>query len=98
MPPPVKQPPLDFEKVEALRKHMMLTIAQFAKLLGVSRVTYNAWVAGGPIRRANDRRVRETLRELLKVMTERHWPTPDVIAMTSKQRMDTLLEVMNPTE
>lgn len=94
----VTPPPLDFSRVEALRKHMMLTTRQFAQLLGVSRVTYNAWLKGGPIRQSNDKKVRDVLRKLLRVMTYHRWPTPEVIAMDSPQRLTTLLEVIEKSD
>lgn len=89
---------LDFTKVDALRKHLLLTIAQMAKLLGVSRITYNAWVKGKPIRQSNDKHVRGILRVMLRVVTEEQWPTPRVIGMTSAQRAETLLEAMKKYE
>jgi len=45
--------PLDFTKVEALRKHMLLTTRDMAELLGVSRMTYYGWVSGKPMRKTN---------------------------------------------
>jgi DNA-binding XRE family transcriptional regulator len=48
--------PLDFKKVEALRKHMLLTTSNMATLLEVSRMTYYGWVKGKPVRRKNDER------------------------------------------
>ena len=71
-------PPLNFTKVEALRKHMLLTTGNMAELLGVSRMTYYGWVQGKAIRKKNDEKVRDTLRELLRVMSE-GWPQPEVI-------------------
>lgn len=94
----MSNPPLDFVKVEALRKHMMLTAAQMAKVLGVSRVTYTGWVNGKPIRKSNDERVRRALRDLLRVMTDHEWPMPEVIAMTSKQRFEALQEYLPSPE
>ena len=38
--------PIDFNGVEALRKHMLLNASQMSKFLGVSRVTYGGWVKG----------------------------------------------------
>ena len=90
--------PLDFTNVEALRTHMLLTAAHMAKVLGVSRVTYSGWVKGKPIRKGNDAKVRATLREMLNVLNEHEWPKPEVIAMTSAQRLDTLLELMGKQE
>ena len=87
-------PPLDFTKVEALRKHMLLTTGNMAELLEVSRMTYYSWVKGKPIRKKNDEKVRDTLRNLLALMTE-GWPQPDVIALEQKYRFQRLLEILN---
>ena len=89
---------LDFKQVEALRAHMLLTTAQMAKLMGVSRVTYSGWVNGNPIRSSNDAKARVALRKLFKVLEGQEWPKPEVIAMPSKQRFDLLLEFMEPSE
>ena len=87
-------PPLDFTKVEALRKHMLLTTGNMAELLGVSRMTYYAWVKGKPIRKKNDIKDRDILRQLLALMTE-GWPQPDVIALEQKYRFQRLLEILD---
>ena len=92
------KPPLDFTKVEALRKHMLLTTQNMAELLGVSRMTYYGWVKGKPIRQSNDDKVREVLKGLLTVMSEHQWPTPEVIALDQKQRLERLLEILNKPE
>lgn len=86
-------PPLNFTKVEALRKHMLLTTGNMAELLGVSRMTYYGWVKGKSIRKKNDEKVRDTLRELLRVMSE-GWPQPEVIAIEQKERFQRLLEIL----
>jgi DNA-binding XRE family transcriptional regulator len=88
-------PPLDFKKVEALRKHMLLTTRDISQLLGVSRMTYYGWVKGKPIRKSNDDSVRIMLRRLLFVMTKHSWPMPEVIASDQKQRMERLVEILN---
>ena len=90
-------PPLDFKKVESLRKHMLLTTSNMAELLEVSRMTYYGWVKGKPIRSKNDNKVRVALKQLLAVMTE-GWPEPEVIAMEQKYRFKRLLEVLNKSE
>jgi DNA-binding transcriptional regulator YiaG len=87
--------PLDFSKVEALRKHMLLTTVDMADLLGVSRMTYYGWVRGKPLRKSSDDKVRQMLKWLLAVMTDHGWPQPEVIAMEQpqrKQRLDEILE------
>lgn len=87
--------PLDFTKVEALRKHMLLTTSDMSGLLGVSRMTYYGWVKGKSLRKANDEAVRAMLKRLLAVMTDYGWPMPEVIAAEQKQRKERLLEILN---
>ena len=86
--------PLDFTKVEALRRHMLPSIRDIAMVLGVSRMTYYGWLKGKPLRKSNDAKVREKLRQLLDIMKE-GWPQPDVIALESVARRQRLLELLN---
>lgn len=90
--------PLDFAKVEALRKHMLLTTADLADLLGVSRMTYYGWVQGKPMRKANDENVRKLLRKMLVIVRDHSWPPPDVIAAGQKQRKQRLMEVLDQVQ
>ena len=85
-------------KVEALRKHMLLTATQMAKVLGVSRVTYNGWGGGKHIRKKNGEKVRKLLKKMMGVMTEQEWPSPEIIAMSSPQRFNSLIELMKEDE
>ena len=87
--------PVDFKKVEALRKHMLLTTGDMSKLFGVSRMTYYAWVKGKPIRKTNEAAVRKMLKRLLSVMSEHNWPTPEIIVATGKERTDRLNQLLN---
>jgi len=89
--------PLDFKKVEALRKHMLLTTSNMAELLEVSRMTYYGWVKGKPLRKKNDEKVRETLRKLLLILQD-GWPAPEVIALEQKLRFQRLLEILYNNE
>lgn len=89
--------PLDFKKVEALRRHMLLTTSNMAELLKVSRMTYYGWVKGKPVRRKNHDRVITSLRSLLKIM-ENGWPQPSIIALEQKDRYKQLLELLNKKE
>jgi DNA-binding transcriptional regulator YiaG len=89
------KPPLDFAKVEALRKHMLLTTGDMAELLGVSRMTYYGWVKGKPLRKSNDEAVRAMLRRVLAVMSNHSWPMPEVLAANQKQRKARLVELLN---
>lgn len=85
---------IDFTKVEALRKHMLLTVQDMAELLGVSRMTYYGWMRGKPMRKTNDLLVRSMLKRLLAIMTEHSWPMPEVIASDQKQRKERLLQLL----
>jgi DNA-binding transcriptional regulator YiaG len=86
---------IDFTKVEALRKHMLLTVQDMSDLFGVTRATYYGWLRGKPIRKSNDATVRVMLKRLLAVMTEHSWPMPEVIAADQKQRKERLQQLLN---
>lgn len=88
------KPPIDFTRVEALRKHMLLTVKDMSELLGVSRMTYYGWINGKPIRKSNDETVRKMLKRLLAVMTDHGWPMPEVIASSQKERKERLVEIL----
>jgi len=85
---------LDFEKVELVRERMALTIKDMSKLLGTSRATYYKWVDGGPIRERNEKKVKETLRQLLPLLKEGTWPPYGAQHWTSEQRLDALIEIL----
>lgn len=91
----MNKPPLDFKRVEALRRHMLLTTSDMSELLGVSRMTYHSWVRGSVPRAANDATVRAMLKRLLAVMSTHAWPMPEVIAASQKQRKERLLAILN---
>lgn len=86
---------IDFIKVEALRKHMLLTVQDMADLFGTTRATYYSWLRGKPIRKSNNEVVRVMLKRLLRVMTEHAWPMPEVIAADQKQRKERLQQILN---
>lgn len=79
-----------FEKTEKLRRHMMLDKSQMARLLGVSRVTYYSWLNGVEPSANNLKRVRSILRNMLRVMVDHDWPTPEVIVMSPDDRFERL--------
>lgn len=89
------KPPLDFTRVEALRKHMLLTTTDMSELLKVSRMTYYGWVQGKSLRKTNDESVRAMLRKLLSVMTDHGWPMPEVIGSDQKQRKQRLDAILS---
>jgi DNA-binding XRE family transcriptional regulator len=86
--------PLDFTKVESLRRHMLLTTGDMSELLGVTRMTYYGWLKGKPLRAKNEAKVRARLRQLLSIMATHSWPMPEVIASNQKQRKARLLELL----
>lgn len=86
--------PLDFRQIEALRKHMLLSVGDMAKLCEVSRTSYYAWLNGGPLRPAKEREVRAVVKALLTIMVEHKWPAPDVIAMSQKNRVEQLNKLL----
>lgn len=86
--------PFDFTRVEALRKHMLLTTRDMSELLGVSRMTYYGWVNGKTMRKSNEESVKTMLRKLLAIMTEHGWPMPEIIAAEQKERRQRLDELL----
>jgi len=88
---------LDFEKVELVRERMALTVKDMCKLLGTSRATYYKWVGGGPIRERNEKKVKDTLRQLLPLLKNGTWPPDGAKHWTSEQRLDALLEILGET-
>lgn len=86
--------PFDFTRVEALRKHMLLTTRDMSELLGVSRMTYYGWVNGKTMRKSNEESVKTMLRKLLTIMTEHGWPMPEIIAAEQKERRQRLDELL----
>ena len=89
---------LDFEEVELVRERMLLTIGDMAKLLGVSRTTYYKWIAGGEIRPRREKKVKDTLRQLLPLLKDGVWPPQNAKALSSAQRLDSLLEILGTVE
>ena len=89
----IKQP-IDFTKVEALRKEMLLRMTDMAELSAVSRMTYHSWAKGKHIRRSNDGFVRSMLKKLLAVYTGQGWPSAEVRAMDSKSRAQHLKKLI----
>lgn len=86
---------LDFDKVESLREHAHLTMAEMAVLLGVSRVTYHGWISGKPIRPRNEEKAKQALRPLLIAVKQGHWPPARVRTLSSEQRLTSLLEILD---
>lgn len=86
--------PIDFTKVEALRKHMMLRRQDMSELLGVTRMTYYRWIQGRVPEDKYLDKIRLVLKNLLAIMVEDKWPTPDVIILDAETRRAKLDEVL----
>lgn len=85
---------IDFAKVEVLRRHMLLSVSDMARVLGVSRVTYYAWVRGKQPRPSNMARVKLTIRRMLALLTEQDWLTDKVLEMDQPSRVKHLIEML----
>ena len=85
---------IDFNKVEALRQHMLLTTGQMAQLMGVSRMTYYNWLKGKPTNKANGDAARQVIRNLIAVMNTHQWPTEDVAKLNARKRHEQLLALL----
>lgn len=86
---------IDFAKIEAVRGHLRVTQGEMAKAFGVSRLTYNKWVNGAPLRPTNAQRVRDVLRKIMGLIRAQQWPTPDVVALPPAIRCQRLLALLN---
>ena len=92
--------PLNFEQIEALRKKMLLTQEQMARLFGVSRITYYNWRTQIVVvpRQYHMRKVREAVRKLLDIMADYQWPAPDVRELPSDVRFKHLQQLVDRYE
>lgn len=87
-------PPVDFAKIDMLRKHMLLSVSDMAKVFGVSRMTYYTWLRGGGMRATTAPRIKRKLKGLLAVMKDHQWPDKDVREMPPPKRVEHLLELL----
>ena len=85
---------IDFAKVEILRRHMLLSVSDMARVLGVSRVTYYSWVRGKQPRISNMARVKLKLKKMLSLLTEQGWPSTDILEMEQADRVQRLVELL----
>lgn len=92
---PVQAPKgLDFAKVDALRRHMLLTVDSMVKLLGVSRVSYYNWVKGGKMRKPMQDHIRGVTRRLVVCVSQHNWPDDAVYVANQKQRLEMLQNLL----
>lgn len=85
---------LDFKRIEALRKHLLISKTSMAKLYKVSRMTYHSWCKGRNITPNNTIKVSEITKALLFIMAEEGWPNSKVYEMDDAQRYERLAELL----
>ena len=84
----------DFAKVDALRKHMLLTVESMVVLLNTSRVSYYNWMKSGIKRKKTIEHVRKQVRTLLTIMNKHNWPNEAVFVANQEQRLKMLQELI----
>lgn len=95
--PRTAPPPLDFDIIERLREHMLLSASDMAKIFGVSRVVYYKWIGGAAPRGKNAANVRSRLAEIEPYLRV-GYPSDEVKALSAEQRMQRLLGILQPLE
>ena len=86
---------IDFDKVETLRKHLLLSKTHMAEVLGVTRVSYHQWLLNTrPTRKSIDK-LKVSLQKIIEVMTAENWPDTEVLGMSSARRKEHLLALMS---
>lgn len=90
--PKTEQPAkhLDFAKVDALRKHMLLTVESMVVLIGTSRVSYYNWLKHGIKRKKTSDQIRKAVRKLVAVMTNHNWPNEAAYVASQAERLEML--------
>jgi DNA-binding transcriptional regulator YiaG len=75
--------PINLDHAEILRQKARLTIDEFAKLVGVTRMTYHTWRGGGPIRNSNRTRLETVVTGLERLFASPEWPVVEVELLTT---------------
>lgn len=86
---------IDFDKVEVLRRHLMLTQSEMAQVFGVSRITYLSWIKGTPLRQKNLSNAKRIIRLLIGLVKDQGWPMPDVRRLNQQDRLERLLAALH---
>lgn len=92
--PAAKPRAIDFEQIDALRKHMLLTVSSMADLLGASRVSYYNWLKGGGVRDSKVKSIRKTVRLLVTAVTQHDWPNGTVFVADQQSRLQMIKELI----
>lgn len=86
--------PIDFSKVEVLRKRLGLSTVDMAAAMSVSRMTYYLWVRGGNMHSKHARRVHKVVRVLLDLLKDKLW-FDEVVPLGPKVRRERLLALLD---
>lgn len=83
--------PIEMEKIEALRKHMLLTVDSIAKVYGITRVSYYNWLSGrAKMRKPMAERLRKVTRQLVTIVSTQNWPYDAVYVANQAERLKML--------
>lgn len=93
---------IDFQKIEALRKHMLLTVESMVKIYGTTRVSYYNWLKGKHMRATTARHIRNVTKQLAICVAQHNWPNEMVFVANQAERLEMLQKLIatldNPTE
>lgn len=85
---------VNFELVERMRQHAMLSVAGMCALLGVSRMSYSRWMRGVQPRKAMAERINKQLQAVALAIQEDDFPTPEVMQLSRGERLNRLLDLL----
>lgn len=86
--------PIDFSKVEVLRKRLGLSTMDMAAAMSVSRMTYYLWVRGRNMHPNQARRVHKVIRVLLDLLKSKQW-YDEVVPLGPTVRRERLLALLD---
>ncbi len=86
--------PFDFAKVDALRRHMLLTVESMVTVLGTTRVSYYNWLKGGIKRKKTTEHVRKIVRSLVACVSQHNWPYDAVYVASQPERLKMLQDLL----
>jgi hypothetical protein len=93
---------IDFEKIEALRKYMLLTVDSMVKVYGTTRVSYYNWLKGKHMRATTAAHIRKVTKQLAICVAQHNWPNEMVFVASQAERLELLQNLIakldNPTE
>lgn len=85
---------VEIDKIEALRKHMLLTVDSMVKLYGITRVTYYNWLRGKAMRKSMAEQVRKVTRQLVTCVSKYNWPYDAVFVANQAERLKMLQDLV----